>query len=206
MNPHARIVRARGSALLLGLLILIVLTLLGIVAASNSVIEERLTGTYRDMITAQESAEDALRDMEYKLLLLDRTPGRRQFGTGALESGTGCAATGTACSTGGSVIPDHFFGEIGGTLATQPESWWLANGTPYGLDPVSGTLAAPPVPNVADQPVTYPEFLTFDPDDFGDSGSPRGIKYYRIASMGFGAQPDNSALLESTFAVSVSAN
>ncbi len=204
MTPTTRLAAQRGSALLLGLLILIVLTLLGIVAASNSVIEERLTGTYREMVTAQEAAEDALRDTEFRLLAVLRAPGYRPASDGALGP-DGCVASGTPCSSGGAgVIPDDLFiGQISGSLAAQTPAWWATNGIAYGVDPLNGGAPVAQIPSVSTQPLTYPELIHVECDDVGEFGCQRRILYYRITSIGFGARPENSVVLESTFASAV---
>jgi type IV pilus assembly protein PilX len=54
----------RGIALIIGLIILAVLSLLGVAAFSVSTQEERMAGNSRDRIRAFEAAEAALRDCE----------------------------------------------------------------------------------------------------------------------------------------------
>jgi type IV pilus assembly protein PilX len=54
----------RGIALIIGLIILAVLSLIGVAAFSVSTQEERMAGNSRDRIRAFEAAESALRDCE----------------------------------------------------------------------------------------------------------------------------------------------
>jgi type IV pilus assembly protein PilX len=56
--------RQRGSALIISLLILIVMTLLGLTAMGTSGLQERMAGNTRDMTLAFQAAEAALRDGE----------------------------------------------------------------------------------------------------------------------------------------------
>lgn len=54
----------RGSALIVSLLILIVMTLLGLTAMGGSGLQERMAGNNRDLTLAFQAAEAALRDGE----------------------------------------------------------------------------------------------------------------------------------------------
>ena len=58
---HTAAIYQRGSALFMALMILIVLTLLAVVTSSNSVLQERMTGNFRDSALAFEAAENSLR-------------------------------------------------------------------------------------------------------------------------------------------------
>lgn len=60
--------RQSGAVLAIALIFLVVLTLLGITGAQNTVLEERMTGNYRDRQIAFEAAEAALRTAENSLL------------------------------------------------------------------------------------------------------------------------------------------
>ncbi|MDR2876922.1 MAG: hypothetical protein LBV36_02625 [Chromatiales bacterium] len=59
-NRHAQ----RGSALIVALLILIVMTVLGITAMGSSTMQEKMAGNNRDLALAFQAAEAALRDGE----------------------------------------------------------------------------------------------------------------------------------------------
>jgi type IV pilus assembly protein PilX len=56
-----RNIRQRGSALIISLLILIVMTLIGLTGVSSSTLEEKMAGNTRDQALAFQSAEAALR-------------------------------------------------------------------------------------------------------------------------------------------------
>ena len=56
--------RERGSALVVSLLVLLVLTLLALAATRGTTLEERMAGNFRDYNLAFQAAETALRDAE----------------------------------------------------------------------------------------------------------------------------------------------
>lgn len=59
--------RERGAVLVISLIFLVILTLLGTLAASVTGLEERMAGNTRDRDLAFEAAEAAMRDAEYRL-------------------------------------------------------------------------------------------------------------------------------------------
>lgn len=63
----ARPVDQRGVTLLMALILLAVLALLGVTAARNSVLEERMAGNTRDRDLAFQAAEEALKKAESEL-------------------------------------------------------------------------------------------------------------------------------------------
>jgi type IV pilus assembly protein PilX len=63
----SRPVKQRGVTLLMALIFLAVLALLGVTAARNSVLEERMAGNTRDRDLAFQAAEEALKKAENEL-------------------------------------------------------------------------------------------------------------------------------------------
>lgn len=61
---HKQPSQQRGSALIVSLLMLVVLTLIGITAVGTSTLEEKMAGNIRDQHVAFQAAEVALRDAE----------------------------------------------------------------------------------------------------------------------------------------------
>ncbi len=59
--------RQQGAALLVSLILLVVLSLLGVAAMQSSQIQERLSGAYRNKVSAFQAAEAALRAAEEEL-------------------------------------------------------------------------------------------------------------------------------------------
>jgi type IV pilus assembly protein PilX len=71
--------RERGAALITGLSMLVVLTLLGIAAAFMADLEERMSGNRRDRALAFQAAEAALRDAEKDIRNSGRVSGLTSF-------------------------------------------------------------------------------------------------------------------------------
>jgi len=63
-RPH---VRQRGTVLFISLIFLVLLTLLGLTASSTSVLQERMTGGFRNNQLALMGAETALRGVEWSI-------------------------------------------------------------------------------------------------------------------------------------------
>ncbi|MCF7982214.1 MAG: hypothetical protein K9K86_09530 [Pseudomonadales bacterium] len=63
-NRVINITRQRGSALFVSLIILLIMTILGVQGLSTTILEEKMSGNYRDNHIAFEAAEAALREGE----------------------------------------------------------------------------------------------------------------------------------------------
>jgi type IV pilus assembly protein PilX len=100
--------RERGIALIVGLVILAVLSLIGIAAFSITTQEERMAGNSRDRMRAFEAAEAALRDCEAFVA------------GGAPFDGTGGTYTVTPNASTTPSITER--------TAVQSESWWQTGG------------------------------------------------------------------------------
>ena len=61
---HSAYQRQRGVVLVTGLIFLVILTLFGVTALTNTLLEERMAGNTRDQEVAFQAAEAALRDAE----------------------------------------------------------------------------------------------------------------------------------------------
>ena len=64
MTPQVPVERERGSALVLGIVFLLVLTLLAMTGMKTTILEERMAGNLRDGELAFRAAEAALREAE----------------------------------------------------------------------------------------------------------------------------------------------
>lgn len=64
MSYQKRDCAQRGSALIISLVILLVLTLIGITGMQTTVLEEKMAGNFRDKNIAFQAAESAMRDAE----------------------------------------------------------------------------------------------------------------------------------------------
>ncbi|HDK45694.1 MAG TPA: PilX protein, partial [Actinobacteria bacterium] len=64
ISAHHGSKKQRGTALIVSLLILLVLTILGVAAMSTTTMEEKMAGNSRKIDLAFQSAESALRDAQ----------------------------------------------------------------------------------------------------------------------------------------------
>ena len=182
----------QGSAMLMALLILIVLTLLGVFASSSGIMQERMSGNFRDSARAFEAAEAGARWVEAWFASL-RNVAQQPFT---------CDGT---CTPGTDIIWE--VGNYTVDLTNQDATWWNGNGVPYGIDPatmVTATAGANnlepnfPTPYVSEQPRIVVEHTHFARDTLGVGTT--GVHFYRITSRAAGGVPNNVAVVESTFA------
>jgi len=68
---------ARGFALLMALIFLLLISVLAITASQHAMLQERMAGSLRNAQQARMSAETALRGVEYKLWAMAGQPGAR---------------------------------------------------------------------------------------------------------------------------------
>jgi len=184
----------QGSAMLMALLILIVLTLLGVLASSSGIMQERMSGNFRDSTRAFEAAEAGARWIEAWFASLRDLADRPFVCDGD-------------CVAGENVIwaVDNYPAEF----SQLTDSWWQGNGAAYGVDPGANPLG--PVANIAgnlegtmpevhEQPRIVVEHTYFKGDTL-DIGS-TGVDFYRITSRATGAVANGSnvAVVQSTFA------
>jgi len=182
----------QGSAMLMALLILIVLTLLGVFASSSGIMQERMSGNFRDSARAFEAAEAGARWVEAWFASL-RDVSQQPFT---------CDGT---CTAGTDIIWE--IGNYPGDLTNQNAAWWNSNGAEYGIDPSTLAQAAAgannvepiyPEPYVSTQPRIVVEHSHFARDTLGVGTT--GVHFYRITSRAAGGVPNNVAVVESTFA------
>lgn len=81
-----------GAALIVGLVMLLVMTMIGVSAMQTNLLEEKMAGNYRDRDLAFQAAEAALRDAEADI----ETSGRTNFDADEPKGVVLGAYTGTA--------------------------------------------------------------------------------------------------------------
>ncbi len=172
--------RSRGAALVVGLLILLVITIIGLSSMRSTLLEERMAGNLRDRARAFEAAEAALREAEGCLLNASARP--------VADTGPPCSAKVWAANGPDPDAADEkpwwFDTSVDGT-------WWSTNGT-----------GAAAVGSLTPQYVI--EELQFVPDaatlNIGTGNVP-GRWFYRITARATGADSATEVLLQSTYAL-----
>ena len=181
MTPDipADLTRERGSALIMVLLFLAMMSILGIAAMRGSSLEEKMSGNSYDRAIALEAAEAALRDGELDVL--------RNLST-ASPFDAACAA--------GLCLP-----------ATTPTPQWRAvnwngaNVREYGVASTEGAYTVP----VARAPRYIVELLPDMPPGVGRTlgigmrNSTGGGTPYRITAVGWGRRASTQVMLQSVF-------
>lgn len=175
MNMQTRIAlghRQRGLALVMGMLILIVLSILGITALSMTTLQETMTGNLRDQELAFQSAETALRDAERQL-----------------------AGMQVACSHADVAPPPNSSIQVTGPDGQSVKVWSrTASGIPDPLDDTSWANATPysgTLTEVAAQPQYTVEEIGFDTTD--------NTAVYRITARGVGGTTAARSVLQSYY-------
>ncbi len=109
MSEH--IGKQTGSALIISLVILIVMTVIGLTAMSSSTLQERMAGNSRDMTLSFQSTEAALRGGETWLLANNPPPGAYKLDNPAAWDGGGEMGSETGFSPPLADDPRYHVGE-----------------------------------------------------------------------------------------------
>jgi Tfp pilus assembly protein PilX len=175
--------RARGMALVIGLLLMAALSLLALTASSGMVLQRQMAGNFRDNALALREAGFA--ENEAEAWLFSRADSERE---------RGCSA---GCLLPPGIVPAE-------SLPERPEfasgAWWQAHGFPAGFNPVSGEQRAYPSEG-AEPPRWVVAEAHFEPTgDVPGELTAAGLAYYRIFSRGLGRQPGSIAVSETVVA------
>lgn len=160
----------RGAALAISLVFLLLLTIIGITATSNSRLEEKMAGNVRDLSASEHMSESGLRAAG------DWVRQQAVAGTALPENNPPGAGEVWILGTAGS-----------GNLTTAPSSWWMTDGLEYG---VAGTKDfVSPDSTVYFQANEDPRYVIegygtlIDDSSFGATG---GQAFYRTTAYGTG--------------------
>lgn len=187
----------RGFVLVTAVIFLLVLTILSLSSMSTTILEEKMTGSYRDRQLAFEAAEAALRDGE-----LDVFSNLRVSGVTSFVPGCGDNASSTPSS------PDANAGLC--TVETDGSPVWLdfetdstrRTGWVSGDDEAHSVkygrmTAATDLSDVAKQPRYIVEVIRL-PSQQRKLNAPQTYKYaYRITAVGFGRRASTRVVLQS---------
>lgn len=183
--------RQGGASLIIGLLVLIILTFLGLAAMQSSVLQERMTGNLQDHTLAREAAEAALRNAEAEIFRGDRISGATGFASDCNATSPTLRGLCTPASAGSPVWEDS-------TIVDWSDS---ASPQPYML--YGSVVSATTWPNVATQPRYIIEVMpnlrdrSLGAPSYNENGS--NMYQYRITAVGYGASATTRVTLQSIY-------
>jgi type IV pilus assembly protein PilX len=175
LRPH----RQHGTALILSLVFLLVLTLLGITAVSTSTLQEKMAGNMKNQNVALQATEAALRDGEIRLRTL---------------------ADASILAIGAQPDPNNTAGGIysTGSVDATNDPWWQANSTPYANDGIDQIEQAAQEPRSIIESLGTVVYSLDAPTKFEETP---GMKYYRIWARGVGGTASANSTLQSTYKI-----
>ena len=164
--------RQTGSALIVALTILLVLTILGVSAMRTTSLEEKMAGNARDSQTAFEAAEFALRQAERDLA--NNVVVAANFG---VNGGTG------AYFTIPGVNPEAWTVEANWAIATNVGAYGgdVSRAPQYMIQQVDANINIEELPGLG---------AGYGKDRYA------GIAVYQITARGFGISPNSRAMLQ----------
>jgi type IV pilus assembly protein PilX len=192
-------VHQRGAVLIVGLLVLLVITMIGVSQLQSTVLQERMAGNLRQNNLALQAAEAALQaGLTY--IEQQRSP--------PAADDVGSNLVWTSCSTAdASVDPDAGDDPCGrfdrlilprwrGDLAQAQ-----AAGASYAeVTALRGAASADELPGLIAQPRIYIEVRYLPPLDVEQAAEGVGVHHYTVSAVGFGASEQARVILQSTIA------
>ena len=180
MKPQVLDIKQQaGAVLIVGLVLLLILTVIGLASIRGSDLQERMAGNMRDRNAAFQAAEAALREGE-DLLDLPVLP-----------------------SFSGSVV--GYWPDLNkpSPLRPRPTLWttqqWQANSVQLNTDTISGVTEQPryAIEKVIVTGLAASQGSGIDHESIEKA---QDAEFYRITSRGLGITPDAEVVLQSTFA------
>jgi type IV pilus assembly protein PilX len=191
--------REEGFVMVTAVLFLLVLTILGLSSMGGTILEEKMTGFYRDRQIAFEAAEAALRDGELDALS-SRISGATGFAAGCGSSTSGSTADAGLCAveTDGTPIWVDFESD-----STKKTGWVNGDDETHSVPYHQFTVPDPDerelqkIPGVAKQPRYIIEAIKVASQQLKLNAT-QSYKYaYRITAVGFGRRATTRVLLQS---------
>jgi len=168
-----------GMVLLLCLIFLMALTLLGLTASADAILQNKLASNLKDSERAKQSALLALTWAENWLLEFEGAPPESCL---------------TRC--------DGIYVHVNGGLSPRPESenysWWIEQGHEAGIDPLTGERTATISSDSAYAPFWVIESVQNIPPS--ENGTPELQTWYRILARGSGQTDAAVSVVESIIA------
>jgi type IV pilus assembly protein PilX len=174
--------KQHGAVLIMGLVLLMALTIVGVAMMSNNTLEQRMAGNAFDSNLAFNAAETASRSVERLIFPLTIPP----------STSSSCAST--KASDGLCIISLESFSSVVGTVPEwwkdKDHPWWLANATEYDL-----------TDNLSDKIRTNPRIIVEQAGYYRDSlrvGDSKitGTNFYNITTRGTGASDNSQAVVQ----------
>lgn len=162
-----------GSALVVSLIFLVIMTIIGVTAMQSTTLEEKMAGNMVDNSMALQAAEAALRDGENVI----RTLAGRPITVDSCGSPPCFWALGKA-----------------GDLQSKNQSWWTTNGREYG------TAGTQDFTGLVEDPRFVIEEQDFVRDELGAGrGTVTGRVYYRITARARGQTDASEVVLQTVY-------
>ena len=175
-SPRFRVKAQTGMVLLLCLIFLTALTLLGLSASAEAILQNQLTANLQETERARQSALSALSWAENWLL----------------EQGGIAPET---CSTSCDDLKIHAPGDLPAGSEFKDLSWWLEQGHEAGIDPLTGERVAPITNDSRHPPVWIIEAIHEVLP--AESGATDLQVWYRILTRGHGRTDAGISVIES---------
>lgn len=174
--PHYRLKIQAGMVLLMCLIFLAALTLLGLSASAEAILQNQLAANLQETERAKQSALSALTWAEDWLLGLDGT---------APET----------CTTTCDGLKVHAQGDLPASPEFRDISWWVDQGHEAGIDPLTGEL----ITKIADGSFVPPIWIIEAVHEISptESGATDLQVWYRILARGNGRTDTGISVVES---------
>ncbi|MGB5834886.1 MAG: pilus assembly protein [Thiohalocapsa sp.] len=195
--PKTRPARSRttqpGAVLVLGLVVLLVITVVGVTGMRTTVMQERMAGNMRQNNTALQAAEAALQaGLAY---IEGKASPPIANSSGSEHVWPACSVDEASADLDGGSCGNH-----GKVLANwRGDAASLTEGSTYQA--VIGELGeSGSFPGVAAQPRVYIEVRYVAPLDAEEAARGVGVHYYTVTALGFGGSDKARAIVQSTVA------
>jgi type IV pilus assembly protein PilX len=175
--------RQRGTALVAGLVFLVVLILLGLSASSAAIQQEIIVRNIRDENLAVQAAEAALRTAETWI----------RNNSGPVPTTISGMIGGHTAIHDSRVVP---FCDGATTCEHGDAAWWTLNAVSLTAD-----LTTPlfPDPDIAEQPAYVIELIHLTPPGLGVNSNTPPTRAYRITARGVGANSKTVRIVRSVY-------
>jgi len=184
----------QGAALVVGLIMLLLLTIIGLSAMQGTTMQEKMSGNMKDSAVALQAGEAALRYAEKGFL-----ESRNNFDRGE---------TFASCNSGCEIVNSEGDTSASNALNSNSPDWDAAALSYGAFEDESGTTIQIPsgskidTSNTSSVVSTTPEILIeytgVDPDDL-EPGAVKGVDLYRATVKAAGSSPDSQVILQTIY-------